>query len=241
MDSQECLDAMMASQTLFYGGSGGDRSPIEFLLTHGLSRSSIRCFINVDYTYSAINGGEDEYIDGFVPTRRIGLHGTNLLDRYHESQNWVRNIYPECFGPGGWDSPRLNPEGYIQLFKNSEQVIIAVMFLGADGHVAYDALYRNGRSPFAFVIHDHGFGGDWGGRFGNRGACHRISIEHNIKPRYIMVAENSEPWDGYTPWPTPPRNPQSFRGGMYNVLHTIYKANPMIPHKMKEIYDVESF
>jgi hypothetical protein len=76
---------------------------------------------------------------------------------------------------------------------------LAILFLGADGIASYDALFcqRNGtRPPFAVLIQEHGFGGNYD-RFGKDGLLERIALECQVFPRFLLVAKGSDPWRGY--------------------------------------------
>lgn len=76
---------------------------------------------------------------------------------------------------------------------------LAVLFLGADGIATYDALFCQGsghRPPFAILLHDHGFGGNYDS-FGGGGLLERIAIRCGVFPEWLLVAKHTEPWDGF--------------------------------------------
>lgn len=222
MAPQECLDKFMSCKTLFYGGSGSDESPIWFLLEQYLHHEpSARCFIYVDYHYVDNNFHEPhraDFLEGFTATEPISLETTDLFERYACSNNVIRRRYPNC--------PDIYPKGFIQLFRSPTGAMIAVMFLDADAHVAFDALYGDKpkrKPPFVFVIHDHGFGGDWGGRFGRGGVCNTIANEKGITPDYLFVNEHSDPWFGYINDLSSNGSPKGFRGGEHQGMRWIFK------------------
>jgi len=65
---------------------------------------------------------------------------------------------------------------------------------------AYDALFCQARrrAPFAVVLQDHGYGGNWT-TFGGGGALEQLATRTGRLPQYILVAENTEAWSGYLP------------------------------------------
>jgi hypothetical protein len=101
---------------------------------------------------------------------------------------------------------------------------LAILFLGADAIAAYDALFcqQNGTlSPFAIVLQDHGFGGNYD-RFGRGGLLEGIAGRCHAVPPWLLVAENTQPWDGFK------RVPQvdGDRGGMHNTPRFLYQQGP---------------
>ena len=77
---------------------------------------------------------------------------------------------------------------------------IALLFLGADGHATYDALFcqSDSHAPFAILLQDHGFGGNFSD-FGQGGLMCNIAMRTNCLPELLLVAENTHAWEGYTP------------------------------------------
>ena len=73
------------------------------------------------------------------------------------------------------------------------------LFIGGDGHATYDALYCQGdgtAAPFLVVIQDHGFGGDYD-KFRRGGILERIARQCGQLPQWLLVGENTEPWEDY--------------------------------------------
>jgi len=79
--------------------------------------------------------------------------------------------------------------------------LLAIVFLGADAIASYDALFCQGygiAAPLAVLIEDYGFGGQYqGGSFGRRGLLEQIAVQCAVMPCWLLVAENSDPWDGF--------------------------------------------
>ena len=98
---------------------------------------------------------------------------------------------------------------------------IAILFLFADGIATYDALFcqsRNKTAPFAVLLQDHGFGGNYD-KFGRGGLMDKIARHAQIKPNYLLVGENTEPWLEYSKL----ENVLDDLGGMHNMPRSLFK------------------
>jgi len=77
---------------------------------------------------------------------------------------------------------------------------LAILFLGADGHATYDALFcqPGQQAPFAVLLQDHGFAGNYS-NWGDDGIAARIARETGCLPEMLLVDDNTtKPWCGYT-------------------------------------------
>ena len=74
---------------------------------------------------------------------------------------------------------------------------IAITFLFADGIQTYGQLFvkRYKKAPWLFLLHDHGFGGNYD-RFGRGGALDGI-IQKGVKPEFVICGVNTDIWGGY--------------------------------------------
>ena len=77
---------------------------------------------------------------------------------------------------------------------------LAILFLGADGIATYDALFcqlPNPRSPYAILIQDHGYGGNYD-KFGRGGLLERLAIRCKVLPEWLLSGNSSdETWRNY--------------------------------------------
>ena len=108
--------------------------------------------------------------------------------------------------PQDYRSTIVAPYGFIEIFGRTRDyddshgaARFAVLFLAADGHATYDALFCQGNGlapPQYMVLQDHGFGGNYS-PFGARGLTHRIAKACGAFPEFMLKAESTEIWRGY--------------------------------------------
>jgi hypothetical protein len=114
------------------------------------------------------------------------------------------------------------------LDDNHGAIRLAILFLGADGIAAYDALFsqQNGTPPpFTIVLQDHGYGLNYT-TFGQNGLLQQIASNGNALPRYLLVADGTEPWAGYQRvMDEDGDNVEGVTGGMHRNLRYIYQKN----------------
>ena len=197
--AREVLNSFMNSRTVYYPGSQYDGHPVALLN----KSHSCHCFIYVDYGLrrdDLINEIHTDDFMGYEPVKRIDLSISDFEVNFLNSE--TRAIRPRRFGLLKDEMPY----GFIQLFQRRKDFtdahgaeLFSVLFLYADGHAAYDAVYvRQGsvKPPFAVVLQDHGFGGNWA-HFGDSGPMHEVARRSGQLPIYLLVARNTRPWAGY--------------------------------------------
>jgi hypothetical protein len=76
---------------------------------------------------------------------------------------------------------------------------LAILFLGADGHAAYDALFcqEGQKLPYGVLLQDYGIGGGNYCEFGEGGVMHDVASRTNSLPKYLLVSSNTRLWPGY--------------------------------------------
>jgi hypothetical protein len=218
------------SRVVFYPGSGHDGHAVKlFGSTH-----AAHCFVYADYLIevSEITASLD----------RPKLNHTEHFNGYH---TLVRiTLSPESIIPAGlkplrpdqeWAKPRIKPYGFLEVLERDQGLTdehganrLAILFLGADGHATYDALFcqANGTpSPFAVFIQDHGFGGNYS-PFGHGGLMEEIAITTQVWPHWLVVAENSSAWEQYEPMP----DVDADRGGMQGNRRRLYQRRQFSLH-----------
>jgi len=192
--------AFFGSRVVYYPGSGVDGHPVKvFGSTH-----SAHCFVYVDYGVSQADLSEelnhDKYrFRGYHTLARLQLQETDLVPT-----NWTPHLHPDEVAHYRYH--RSGPFGFLEILERDHEFEdnhgprrLAILFLGADGIASYDALFCQGRDssvPFAVVLQDHGFGGNYD-RFGRGSLLERIARDCRVVPRWLLVAKNTEPWGGF--------------------------------------------
>jgi len=200
------LAEFLHSRIVYYPGSAWDWHPIEVF---GGSCSA-HCFIYVDYLQP-----EDEVLVHLQG--QDGLEGYHVLDSVRISEAELRRVTP-------WRRHFLTPEEQrraaegtrdfrrddapapyarlVVLERDSDRTDgaerLAVLFLGADGHATFEAVFANGNAPdlFGFLLQEHGWGGNYD-RWGRGGLCEKIMQRSNVFPRVILSGAEDWIYDGY--------------------------------------------
>lgn len=195
-DPEQTLRQFMRCRTVYYPGSGFDGDPVAaFNASH-----AAHCFVYVDYLTERVALLDELRCRGFR-----GYSSIMTID-----------LQEADFGIGAWISharnpirypfPPVRPYGFLEIFERETtrgedygSKRFAVLFLAADGHAAYDALFCQKDippPPFCVVLQDHGFGGNYD-RWGAGGIMADIAMTQRRLPDFLLVAENTEPWHGY--------------------------------------------
>lgn len=201
--------AFFVSRIVYYPGSGTDGQPVQlFASTH-----SAHAFIYADY------GVTEERIRSELHDARRGFRGYSILAIVQVSE---AQLTPAGWQPhlGPMDAQRAqvralrfagaDPYAMVVVLQRNADLgdehgprRLAILFIGGDGVATYDALFcqARGRPPFALVLQDHGFGGNYT-RFGQRGLLQAVAQRADRYPEYLLCAHrNTEPWIGYAQIP----------------------------------------
>lgn len=211
------------SRIVYYPGSGNDGHPVKLFGSSHVAH----CFIYADY------GVDPENLEAELghPTRHF--RGYHSMDRIYLMAN---DLTPDGWRPHVQESELpsnsrmfigTSPFGFIEVLVRDPELDdshgaerLAILFLGADGFAAYDAIFcqSNGiRSAFAVVVQDHGFGGNYE-RFDRGGLLEMIAKRSEAFPEYLLVAEGSKAWEGYEK--IDGLDPE--QGGMHRTSREIY-------------------
>jgi hypothetical protein len=209
------------SRVVFYPGSGRDGQPVEFFGT----RHAAHCFVFVDYGLSQrelsnMLSPRGQPFRGYASAGRIPLTQRDLSPR-----GWNPILEPHEVGRS---MPLANeaPYGFVEILDRKQGFDdshgpqrLAILFLFADGAAAYAALFcqPDQSTPFAVVLQDHGFSGNWAD-FGRDGALETIAHRARRLPDYLLVGEQTRPWSGYEAVPGETLG----RGGMYGFTRQLY-------------------
>lgn len=193
-------DAFFSSRVVYYPGSGFDGHAVKLF---GSSHSA-HSFIYVDYgiTRDRIKQELADPAHTFRGYRTVGVIRLGMEDL--TPSGWLPHPPQPIRHP--FIAGTIEPFGLLAVLELDNLFDhrhgpwrLAVLFLGADGIATYDALFcqKDGtQSPFAILLQDHGFGGNYD-RFGGGGLMEGIALKSNALPQFLLVGENTKQWSGY--------------------------------------------
>lgn len=190
------VQSFLNSRVVFYPGSGRDGSAVQFFN----EASAAQCFLYVDCGMTRDEVEHQLHHHGFRGYSSIARLSVSESDM--GANHWIPHMRPEEV------LDRLQPEppyAFLEILEKRDDAVagasrIAILFLAADGHAAYDALFCQKDSssvPFGIVVQDHGFGGNWGD-FGAGGVMETIARRAASFPVFLLVGDNTNAWEGYT-------------------------------------------
>ena len=204
------LEDFLNSRTVFYPGSGTDGFPIKELG----SSHAVHCFVYCDYLVpeSQVRGELDHVKRGFRgyhSIARIPLEKSEILPKDFSVSERLERLRT-----ANWKSERaaLDTPAYAftEILERDDDlddswgpVRLCLLFLGFDAMAASEVLfYRAGNTkpPYAIMVHDHGFGGGYA-KFGGSGFLYQKANDLDAFPKWLLVAQNSTPWPGFSPVP----------------------------------------
>lgn len=211
------------SRVLYYPGAGSDDQPIALF---GASHS-VHCFLYVDYGIKRSEIGQellerDQFLSGYNELDRISIENRRLMPK-----GLVQHINPADTNQSNFIRGFVRPYCVLVLLERSDLLDdeygpqrLAIMFLGTDGIASYDAIFcqETYRPPFAIVIQDHGFGGNYDS-FGHGGLLENLALKFGAIPEYLLVGDDSQPWDGFAML----GDVSPSRGGMHHQWRSLFQ------------------
>lgn len=216
------------SRVVYYPGSGTDGHPVKLF---GSTQTS-HCFVYADYgvTRPALEaelGHPQHGFLGYHTLSRLQLHETDLVPSGWTSHIRAGEVPQARYSFGAVAAA---PFGFLEVLERGREFDenhgarrLAILFLGADGIAAYDALFCQEirhSSPFAVVLQDHGCGGNYD-RFGRGSLLERISRACHVLPRWLLVAQNTVPWQEFERVPDVDGDP----GGMHANVRFLHERS----------------
>lgn len=220
--------AFFASRILYYPGSATDGHPISvFGKAH-----AVHCFVYADSGFSKAEL-ERQLTDPADHEHPMGYSLLSLIDvaeRELTPHGWTRHEALSSDADEHFLATR-PPEGPFAVFAVLERnpdrgddhgpKRLALLHIGGDGYATFDALFcqKNSRLPYAVLLQDHGFGGNWNREgFGGEGLLWRLAHQKGGKmPTWLFVAtDNTQPWPGYREVSAPSH------GGMHHVPRSLF-------------------
>ncbi len=188
---QDTAQAFRSSRLAFYPGSGSDGQDLRLFGGSGAAH----CFVHADYDRDDCGGNPLGYeVAVQQPLSRADLKnifGFDLGRRFAPRDGLGAG---QTLAGGLWTVFRRNhPGGDLH-----GATVLAMLFLRAEAVWTYWNLWtRRQAAPYAVVLQDHGFGGNWA-RFGGEGSpMHQRMVEAGALPEYLLVGENTIPWPEY--------------------------------------------
>ena len=220
-------DEFFSGRVVVYPGAGTDGHPVRVFGSAHAAHS----FVYVDYHLS------EEQLRQELASRAGGFRGYECLavESVTEQQlcpeGWTQHYTPPV-QVGAQSSSRgrgsTEPYALFVVLERSEDFTdehgparLALLYIGGDGHATFDALFcqeSGPANPFAVLLQDHGFGGDYSS-WGGAGVMARLARRHKAEPRFLLVAEGTRPWRGFVE--VPGLRPDG--GGMYQTPRRLFQ------------------
>lgn len=208
------LDDLLSCRVVYYPGAFSDGHPFRLF---GASHSA-HVFVYADYGLS-----RQEFADHLAPSSRNrlkGYHATDLIDLSEAElapPGWRQQLHLDAadaatvanassdWVPGWMKSSDVVPYATLAILDREPDLgdahgpsRLALLQIGGDGFLTFDALFcRLGRrEPFAIVLQDHGFGGNYD-KFGGGGLLERIAQRADRFPKWMLLGASTQPWSGY--------------------------------------------
>jgi hypothetical protein len=228
------LREVLSSRTVYYPGGLSDGHPFELFgashaahvfvyADYGLSREELSRHLSPDSHQRLLGYDVVDIVDlsesdiapaGWHPHLTDAEH----RDRVQRGESWVRDWMK---GQG------VTPYGALVVFQRRPRfdnhhgpARLSLLQLGADGIATYDVLFcqHGQRAPWALVLQDHGFGGNWDS-FGRNGLMHAIAQRAGRMPEWVLLGHPTEVWDGFEPV----RRCRSSIGGMHHGERHLFR------------------
>jgi len=225
VDSPFPRASFFASRIVYYPGSSADGHPLRIF---GKAHAA-HCFVFSD------NGQSAEYFESQLNDENHPGHplGYRVI--------LVRRLTQEELCPDGW-SPHVDvagmrnnsffdtqpPGGAFAIWAVLERLDslgdahgpkrLAILVVGGEGVATYDALFcqDDSHSPYAILLQDHGFGGNWTRFGGDESPLRTLALRSGL-PRWLFVANQTELWSGYQ------LASSEDRGGMHSNRRSLYR------------------
>ena len=213
-EPKRLLAALLASRTVFYPGSGTDGQPTKLFGGAHAAHS----FVYADYGHSLteIRGELQSGMRGYHPCFECSFRRDQLVDaigvdlghgppEFYEFLGQHAQNYNPLFGD---DPPADLGAGLAVILQREEGFTathgpprLAYLHLFAEACLVYWALWGRhfrpeARGPYAIVLQDHGCGGNWTTFGGRRSLLYALAHTSGL-PKWLLVADNTEPWPGY--------------------------------------------
>lgn len=188
------LDKFFTSRVVYYPGAGTDGRAFGVFTSAG----SAHCVVNIDRKVTAENvlamlqPNEPHHLNGYTPlvqqivepdelTRLLKL---NMLHPFPEVEPGLRSALWVVLARAEDRSEEHGPKRIALLHMQAEAV-----------WTCWNLWKRSDRNPFAVILQDHTWGGNWT-NFGGNSPLFSIASRTQL-PKYLLVADNTDSWPNY--------------------------------------------
>jgi hypothetical protein len=205
---------LLEQPAVFYPGSGSDLHPIEIFGPTG----EASFFVGADYLASPDFSALD-FPAGFRVVAQHDLNFQELCDLLEADQqhpcgdgwNQFTDWNQITQGTSRWVVFENRNRG-----RNNTPRHLGLLHVFGEAVWVYWHLWaKRNAAPFAILLQDHGFGGNWARFGGDDAPLYRIA-ERAALPDFLVVGENTAVWPGYEP-----ERPVG-AGGMHDFARTLY-------------------
>ena len=198
-------NTFFGSRTIYYPGSGDDGQPVKLCALSHVAHAFV--YVDLEYRWNTLAErlAHPEYgFSGYEP-----VHHEDVSQNQLRPGGWTRHVeredversksFRDFFAKPFARFAVLERQGDDEDHGPKR---IAILFICGDGFASFDALYCQEDDvppPFLIVIQDHTymFGDGNYERFDRDGLLERIACRTGVLPKFLLVANNSNPWSGY--------------------------------------------
>ena len=191
----ETLANFVSSRVVYYPGAGCDGRAIAiFGQTH-----SAHCFVHIDLTTTSqkirqqLQPTDPDHCAGYSPVFQSEFTADELtvllrLEMSHPFPSQKNGLKSALWTVLERDRERSDDHGPKRL---------AFLHIQAEAVWACRNIWaKPDHNPFAVVLQDYGFGGQWA-RFGGNDAPLCQMAQETVLPEFLLVAKNTEQWPNY--------------------------------------------
>jgi hypothetical protein len=177
-------------KTLYYPGAGYDFSTLKYWMENSNIKQFYYCdYMNYDITeFSILQKLREEFREYEYTIQHIA----DLRPEYFNRNEWHDFWHHQAIPFGGSIE-----NSHISLYRiTQDDNIWELYYFGTEAIKTYDILLSNEIKVDVMVTQDHGLGGLWTS-FCNDSMLEEIAVEYSMRPRYLFVGDDCNPWNGY--------------------------------------------
>lgn len=198
-------------KTLYYPGAGFDFSTLKYWMENSNIKQFYYCdYMNYDITKFSIL---QNLIEEFGEYEYIIQHIADLRPEYFNKNEWRDFWHHQAIPFGGSIE-----NSHIILYRiTKDDNTWELFYFGTEAIETYEVLLSHEINIDVMVTQDHGLGGLWTS-FCYNSLLEEIAHDFNVKPRFLFVGDDCDPWNGYRRFSEP-----FGRFGLHEQERIIYK------------------